>query len=673
MHLGRKSGFWIALILAIGPSGLLSFGLLDAQETDISLRGIADRARFLSSDALEGRGIGTKGLDAAADYLASQFAAAGLDTSAINGGPFQTFRMKASARRGATNNFSCVREPGNAPAKKVEFAIDKDFTPQAAGGSATFNLPLVFAGYGITSKEPRYDDYAGVDVKGKAVVILRGAPREGDPHSPFASGESDARYFHRKVANAVEHGAGAIIFTTGTGMVKTETAAVQKQWREAVDRLLGQPKKFAEEKITTPTQLKAQQSEIDNLVREVTRASERLQQTSDPLLDFEGVRADGGQGLPILYCRRSALNRVIQPALGATLEELEAKIDKNLTPASTALDAWRAVGQTSIERREVEVKNVVGMLAGDGPHADEAVVVGAHYDHLGYGGRDSLAPGVHEIHNGADDNASGAAVLVEIALQLAHRAKKLPRRVVFVAFTGEERGLVGSSRYVRDPVVPLDKTIAMFNLDMVGRLRNNKLIVHGTGTAASFDALVDRLGKQFALKISKDPTGFGPSDHTSFYAKQIPVLFFFTGSHQDYHRPSDDFEKLNVPGMQRVADLIAQAAIDMAESPSRPQFRETKAPPSLARTGSRPYFGSVPDFSQEEPGYALTGVTKGSPADRAGIRGGDVIVKLGQATINNLEDFDAALRRHKAGQSVPVVVKRGSEKLTVEVVLDPPR
>lgn len=664
--------FYFVVVAAFVASNVLLIEFCRSQDLEPGLRTIAERARFLSSDALEGRGIGTKGLDVAADYLASQFAAAGLQTDAVGGTPFQVFRMKASARRGPNNELRFVRFGQNVP-RTLELAIDEDFTPQAAGGSAKFDLALVFVGYGITSKEQRYDDYAAQDVKGKAVIILRGAPREGDPHSPFASTESDDRYFHRKVANAVEHGAAAIIFTTGTGMVKAETAALRKSWQEAVDRLVAEQKKFEDEKSKDATRLTVHQEKIDKLAGEITSTGERLRLASDPLLDFEGVRADGGQSLPILYCRRAALNSIMQADLGSSLEDLEAKIDKTVMPASSPLVSTSVSGQTDIERREVEVKNVIGVLPGEGPHADETIVVGAHYDHLGYGGSDSLAPGVHEIHNGADDNASGAAVLVEAAHQLARRTQKLPRRVVFVAFTGEERGLVGSSRYVRNPIVPLDKTIAMLNLDMVGRLRKDKLIVHGTGTAAEFDALVDRLGKQAGLKISKDPTGFGPSDHTSFYTKQIPVLFFFTGSHSDYHRPTDDFDKLNVPGMKRVADLLARAVVELAEAPARPLFRETKAPSALARTGSRPYFGSVPDFSQEQPGYALTGVTKGSPADRAGIRGGDVIIKLGPATINNLEDFDSALRKHKAGQKVPVVVERAGQRLTLEVVLDPPR
>lgn len=245
---------------------------------------------------------------------------------------------------------------------------------------------------------------------------------------------------------------------------------------------------------------------------------------------------------------------------------------------------------------------------------------------------------------------------------------------MFVAFTGEERGLIGSARYVKSPLFPIDSTVAMLNLDMVGRLENEKLIVHGTGTAGEFDALVDRFGKQLGFEITKKPSGFGPSDHSSFYAAKVPVLFFFTGSHKDYHRPSDDVEKLNVSGMRRVSELVGQIAVALAEAPARPTYLEAKGGgESLGGGGDRPYFGSIPDFAQDEPGYALAGVTKGGPAERGGLKAGDIILRLGESKIGNLEDFDSALRKFKAGDKVPVVARRNGQEVKLEVLLDPPR
>jgi hypothetical protein len=326
-----------------------------------------------------------------------------------------------------------------------------------------------------------------------------------------------------------------------------------------------------------------------------------------------------------------------------------------------------------VEPKRIDAKNVIGVLAGEGPHSDETIVIGAHYDHLGRGEPGTLEPGSHEIHHGADDNASGVAAMLEIARQLAAREKKLPRRIIFIAFTGEERGLFGSAHYVKHPLVPLDKTIAMLNLDMVGRLTDDKLIVYGNGTADQWDPLLDRLNEQHKFQVTRHPEGFGPSDHSSFYAKQVPVLFFFTGTHKQYHRPSDTFDTINVDGMRRVADLVADAAVDIAEKGERPTYKEVAGGSQFAKSGDRPYFGSIPDFSQDQPGYALMGVSKGGPAEISGIKAGDIILKLGEYPIANLDDFDTALRKFKAGDRVTVLLKRGNDELKFVVTLEPPR
>jgi hypothetical protein len=341
-----------------------------------------------------------------------------------------------------------------------------------------------------------------------------------------------------------------------------------------------------------------------------------------------------------------------------------------LTPALSQRE--REKGDAG-EPKKIDAKNVIGVLEGEGPLADETIVIGAHYDHLGRGEPGSLDPGSHEIHHGADDNASGVAAILEIARQLAARDKKLPRRVVFIAFTGEERGLFGSAHYAKHPLYPLDKTIAMLNLDMVGRLSDDKLVVYGNGTAAEWDALLDGLSEKHPFKVTRHPEGYGPSDHSSFYAKQIPVLFFFTGTHREYHRPGDTFDTINVDGLRRVANLVTDAAVAIADTEARPTYKEVAGKSEFTKTGDRPYFGSIPDFSQEQPGYALMGVSKGGPAERAGIKGNDIIVRLGEYPIANLEDFDNALRKFKAGDRVIVLVKRGSEEQKFEVTLEPPR
>jgi len=637
---------------------------------------LAETARYLASDELEGRGVGTKGLDAAAEFIAKEFRDIGLKTELFDGGPFQKFKMTTGAKQGEGNTLAFVGPASDGEPRRIELKPTEAFNPLAVGGSGKFDLPLVFAGYGITAKKEHYDDYAGIDVKGKAVIVLRHEPQQANPHSVF-EGTDNSSYapFRRKISNAYEHGAAAIIFVTDEFDIKKSIAALRKRWQAAVDEIADVNRKFKDIKEPSEEEWQKHETKIQNLTDDVRRYSDELKKAQDPLLPFEGAGHEDSEGrdFPVLVVRRAELDQLIKTALGTSLSQLEREIDQGPTPHSRELTGWRVEGETSVQRQEVEVKNVIGILEGEGPHADETIVVGAHYDHLGFGGTGSAAPGVHEIHNGADDNGSGTTVLIEVARKLA-AGPKPARRIVFIAFTGEERGLVGSARYVREPLIPIKNTVAMLNLDMVGRLDGEKLIVHGTGTAKEFDALADKFGKDFGFKITKKPGGFGPSDHSSFYGAKVPVLFFFTGTHTDYHRPSDDYDKLNVSGMRRISELVAHAATTLADADTRPEYVEVHdASERLGGGGDRPYFGSIPDFAQSEPGYALSGVTKGSPADRGGLKAGDSIIQFGDSKVGNLEDFDSALRKFKAGDKVPVTVKRSGKDVKLEVTLDPPK
>lgn len=315
-------------------------------------------------------------------------------------------------------------------------------------------------------------------------------------------------------------------------------------------------------------------------------------------------------------------------------------------------------------------RNVVGLLPGTHPDLrDEAVVIGAHYDHLGTGGFGSLAPGEEAIHNGADDNASGVGALLRVAELLADRP--LPRTVVFVAFTGEEFGLIGSAHYASHPVVPLDRTTAMLNMDMVGRLADRPLILYGSGTAEEWPALLERVARDHEIRLSINEEGFGPSDHTSFYGNEVPVLHFFTNAHEDYHRPSDDWQKIDTEGVEHIARLVADVAADLGSRHARlTLLRGAGAPPAAGEgPGYGAYLGSVPDFTPVERGVRLTGVGPGSPAETAGIRGGDIIVGFGEMDIGDLYDLTAALRAHKPGDTVEVAVLREGRHLVFPVQL----
>ena len=317
--------------------------------------------------------------------------------------------------------------------------------------------------------------------------------------------------------------------------------------------------------------------------------------------------------------------------------------------------------------------NVIGVLPGRDPVLrNEAIIVGAHYDHLGVGGFGSLDPdSTGRVHNGADDNASGAAMLIQIAARLA--VAPPARTVVFIAFSGEELGLLGSSYYVKQPVYPLSTTRAMINLDMVGRLRQSRLIVYGSRTAKEFPALLDSLNWYAGFDLKAQGDGYGPSDQSSFYAAGLPVLHLFTDLHEDYHRSTDDWEKINLDGFKRVSDFAAGLVTALANR-SRPLTVVTAAPPLEADTGMTgsgegAYLGTVPDMIDTPGGVRLVGVRAGSPAERAGLRGDDIITRIGTTEVPNLEAMWVALRSHQPGDVVEIVVRRGNQVTTLRATL----
>jgi hypothetical protein len=318
------------------------------------------------------------------------------------------------------------------------------------------------------------------------------------------------------------------------------------------------------------------------------------------------------------------------------------------------------------------VANVVGLVAGRDPaRRGQLVVVGAHYDHLGRGGFGALDPDSGgRVHNGADDNASGTAALLEIARRLGRRHPA--RTIVFVAFTAEELGDLGSAYFVRHPLVgPIDSVYAMVNLDMVGRLRADRLLALGAATAREFPALLDSLNAAtggFDLRASGD--GWGPSDHASFFGAKRPVLHFFTDLHEDYHRTTDDWDKINAVGLARVAAFAAEVVWALAERPGPLTFVDAPPPPPASGgQGYGAYLGTIPDMSGSPGGVRLTGVRRNSPAERAGLRPGDVITAIGDTRVANLYDMTDALRRHRAGDTVQIVVRRDTAELHLTAVL----
>ncbi|HJY30592.1 MAG TPA: M20/M25/M40 family metallo-hydrolase [Pyrinomonadaceae bacterium] len=320
---------------------------------------------------------------------------------------------------------------------------------------------------------------------------------------------------------------------------------------------------------------------------------------------------------------------------------------------------------TDVVRAEVPSYNVVGVLEGSDPILkNETIIIGAHYDHLGRGGEGSLAPKVGEIHHGADDNASGTAGLIELARIFGAQRPKLKRTLIFIAFGGEEEGLLGSNYYVNHPVTPLANTVGMINMDMIGRMKDRKLIIGGVGTAKEWRDLIAP-EKSFELTLNED--GFGPSDHSSFYGKHVPVLFFWTGTHNDYHKPSDTWDKINYNDEAKILSFVARIVREIDGADKRLTYTTAKSDPAPRSSGFRVYLGTIPNYADTTDGMLLDGVREDSPAAKAGLKAGDRIVKIGNRDVKNVYDYTYALGEMKAGQEYVFEVMRGSERLSLKV------
>jgi hypothetical protein len=558
---------------------------------------------YLASDELKGRSAETPGLKLASDYIAKRFNDLGLQTDLFDGTPFQYFELNGSPGAVPEKNSLTFTKPDGS---KVSLSLGEQFQPQSLGSNGLFDAPVVFAGYGITADDGtiRYDDYAGLDVNGKVVLVIRKEPQGNDPKSVFNGAEpSQYAFFNSKVANAAKHGAAALILFNDA-------------------------------------------------------ASEAA--SPGTLLPVSGSgNAPSEDKLPTLFVSRSVVESWLTEQ-GKSLTEIEAEIDKDLKPRSFEMTGWKAAGQTEIARRKIPSMNVLGYLPGAGNLAEEIVIVGAHFDHVGMGGAGSLAPGTVEIHNGADDNGSGTVGMLEVAKRITDRVREqsadTPRRgILFMAFSAEELGLIGSEYYVNHPRFALDKTVAMLNLDMVGRISNNLLTVYGTGTAKGFDELLTEANEIGQFEIKRQPEGVGPSDHQSFFMKGIPVYHFFSGFHPDYHRPSDDFDKINVNGIARIADMVTFMTEKIAVSPERPSFLRSTT--SKVRLGVR--------IRQSEPGLVVDRVMPGGWAKKAGILPDDQILKIGAQAVAAREDMDEELSKFKPGDMLEVEVKRGEENIVI--------
>jgi hypothetical protein len=571
---------------------------------------------FLASDACEGRGVTTQGINRAAEYIAGEFQKAGLKPGVPEGSYFQPFTMSGGARLESPNRLVLHGPLG----QEIELKLGEHFSVLGLSGAGRVTAPVVFAGYGATAKEQGYDDYQGMDVAGKVVIVLRKTPRPDNPHTPF-DGRSSVYHaaLTTKTDNAERHQAAAVLFVSDRDTAKA----------------------------------------------------------GDPLMEFSYTAFGPAAKLPAVQVRRQLVDDLLQSSLGEGLDSVERAIDRQLKPHSALLTGWTASLEVNVRRVTTPVKNVVGVLEGSGPLADQTVVLGAHYDHLGYGGFGSLAPKAKgKIHYGADDNGSGTTALLELARRFGQRPNREGRRLVFIAFSGEESGLLGSEHYCKEPLFPLADTVAMINMDMVGRLRpdkethKDKLIVYGTGTAKTFEKLIDGLNAHHGFQLQKIATGMGPSDQQSFYVKNIPVLFFFTGDHADYHRPTDTADKINLVGMGRVTDFVEELADRLRNDPKRPEFVRVKGEASGRMRMGGPRLGIMPSYGDDQEGVLLSGVSPGTPAAKADLKEGDRIVELAGKPVKNLEAYMALMAGQKKGDWLAVGILRGGKKMTITVTLE---
>ncbi|MBM4150130.1 MAG: M28 family peptidase [Ignavibacteria bacterium] len=383
------------------------------------------------------------------------------------------------------------------------------------------------------------------------------------------------------------------------------------------------------------------------------------QQFPDSLLAMRYEQGGKVDGMLVLNALSTAIEKML-PSL--SISRLDSVIKASKSPASVAINDIRMRLAVSLKEKSVNTSNVIAYLPGTDPNAmNETIVIGAHFDHLGWGGEGSgtLASTKEQaIHYGADDNASGTAGLIETAYALSK--KPLKRPVMFIGFTAEERGLLGSAHFVKSPTIGLDSICMMMNMDMIGRLKDGKLNIGGIGTSSGFKPLLDSIGGMHPVKLSYTEDGFGPSDHASFYGKEKPVLFFFTGLHGDYHRPTDTWEKIQYDGESLIVNMILQTLDFVGNATNKPDYIKVK---SAAQPGQAMSFkvslGITPDYSDHPKGMRITGVREGGAGEKAGLIADDIIIKLGSTVIKNVYDYTFALGKFKAGDSTSITVLRG--------------
>lgn len=555
---------------------------------------ITRHIRFLASEQLQGRRSGTEGCVKAGEYIASEFKRLGLKPFGAD--YYQHFDF-ISGLRVDKSSFK-VKIGG----RKTELKLGTDYQTLNFSSSVSYKGELILTGFGIKADKLNYNDFQGMKLHQKALLILPYSPEGSSPHSKFAEYLS----VRRKTLSAREQGASVALFI----------------------------------------------SEAENLSAGSIRGE-------DANFTDSGIAA-------VVVSRKTA--DLILAQLGKTVEQLIEDGEKNAKGTISTLEKVEIELDLRLTRQTQKTSNVIGMIEGNSLK-NEYIVLGAHYDHLGLGGPSSLAPDRKGIHYGADDNASGVSGLLELARIFSVSRAQIKRSIIFAAFSGEEEGLLGSAYYVKSPLVPIESTVAMLNMDMIGRMRDDKLVIGGIGTSPAWKPIVEESNRVRGLVITYQEDGYGPSDHASFYARDLPVLFFFTGNHEDYHKPSDTHDKINVISTQTVVTLVRDIAVRVANDERRPQFTKATASDTrrVGNTGFRVVLGTVPDYAAQVEGMRLSGVRPGSPAEKAGMQTGDILVELSGRKITSVYDYTYVLQEMRPNQTVDAVVVRDGKRLELKV------
>lgn len=621
----RKHSIAISLCLFFCCSVLLADDNERATvSSGVSNQRIGGDIKYLASDELKGRQPGTPEMKLAEDYIAQAFQEAGLKPGGADDSylqPFDVTNRRSSHQINADTTYLRLTTPDG---ESLDLEVEQQFVPMVYRESyALQDLPVAFVGYGINAgREHNYNEYRDFDVEGKVVILIRGEPQQTEVQSVF-DGENTSRYSYlqTKVDAAIEGKAAAII------MVNDADRAFDDD---------------GEDKLASASQF----GRVTNLI-------------------------------PFVHLKRATFNQMLQQtpvftAVGEplrTLDEIESAIDATLEPLSQTLPDWRIKMAGEFTEVKMVTSNILGIVQGQGALSEETIIIGAHYDHLGMGDYGSRSRDAGEaIHNGADDNATGTAAVMELARRFAKRDETSARRIVFVCFSAEELGLVGSRYYVENPVVPIEQTVAMVNFDMIGYLREDSLLMFGWDTAKDFDQLLIDANADVGLTLVKPPGGFGGSDHLAFNAAKIPNVFFNTGLNGVYHTPDDDFEAINVAGVSRVIDFSERFVQKLRTLEQKPEYQGAQ---SVGRKKGVK-LGIAISTDSLSGRLKIEEVFKDSIADNAGVKVGDQIMAFnGKTKVNSHRRLSREIKRG-TGKVVQIILDRDGAAVVLELDLKTP-